>query len=294
MINDIDIGLKNGGRIKIRYAREDVSPETYFDHLHEHDCCEICMIKSGSMLHIANGKAYTLRRGDVFFSRPGELHYAFCHETSVYERYALWLPREIFSEPQGDALGFLFMPALAAANLFRVREGRCDEMFAMLDKLRPYLSAEQPDKLTAYGITAGIISFLSTEAEAYVGSRPEELLPSNIPPIVNRAILYIRENYRQPGGVKYIADSFHMNCDYLSRVFRRYTGQTLHEYLVNVRIRESRIMLKRGCGVTETAFACGFNSTSYFIKVFFAAVGQTPAAFRRSGKQFVYKTEQKS
>ena len=98
-------------------------------------------------------------------------------------------------------------------------------------------------------------------------------------------IRYVRDNYRTIDGISEIADHFYINKDYLTRVFRRFTGFTVHDYIRSVRISKSRMMLGGGAGVTETAFACGFNSTSYFIRVFTRAVGVTPAEFRRAGRK---------
>lgn len=283
---DTIVRLKNNKNLKIRYACEKVSPDTYFDHLHSHDFCEICIVLSGDMLHIAKDKSYFLRPGDVFFCRPGDKHYAFCRGDSIYERFALWLPRSIFSEVTDDALPFMDDPLLREFNLFRVRKERRDALFALLEALKPLLLSEKGEThLVLYGKLAELVTFISAEAKQYTGryANGEELPRRNLPGLVNHTIIYIRDNFANLNGVSEIAESLHIHRDHLSRTFKKHTGMTVHEYLLNVRINESRTMLLSGASVTETAFACGFNSTSYFIKVFTHANGMTPSKFKKSG-----------
>ena len=97
MRQEISIPLTSGQKIRVRYAREEVSPETYYDHMHDHSLLEVCIFLSGRMLHFSGGHTYRLSRGDIFFARPGELHYALAAEDSVYERFAFWIPEDFFS-----------------------------------------------------------------------------------------------------------------------------------------------------------------------------------------------------
>lgn len=282
---DVKLKLNDGNSIKIRYAQEHVTPDTYFDHLHAHSWYEICIIVSGDMLHLANEKTYSLRRGDVFICRPGDLHYAVCREDSVYERFAFWLPVSAFSDLRYDVFSFMHQDLLKDYNLFRISKANREVFFKLLDSLKPALvSGKDANSLFLYGKVAEITAFLSNEAKEYVRTHPNPQPYINIPTLVNRAMIYIRDNFAHVKGVSEIADNLHINRDYLSRIFKKHTEMTIHDYLINVRLNESKIMLLRGAGVTETAFACGFNSTSYFIRVFVKSMGKTPNEFKKSGK----------
>lgn len=289
---DRTVELNGGRRIKLRYAREEVTPETYFDHLHSHRFIEICIPISGEMLHMANGVQYMLRKGDIFFCRPGDEHYAFCREASVYERYAVWLPSDAFSEVMTDAFGFMRSDRFASKNFFRILPERQEKFYSGLDGLGGFLMSDgSTDGLALFGASAWLMSGIAEEAENCLGEQGGSIA-GKIPPLVSRVILYVRENFGHPIGVAEIADNFNVNRDYLSRLFRIHTGTTLHGYLVFVRIRAAKDLLSAGAGVTETAFACGFNSTSYFIKVFSAHTGVTPARFCDSrGEKAAEKSE---
>jgi AraC-like DNA-binding protein len=293
MRRHITLALTGNDPIKIRYAREDVSPETYYDHIHDHPFLEICIIISGRMLHFAGGKTYMLRYGDVFFCRSRELHYALAAEASVYERYAFWVPENAFSWIEGGneaALGVFSDSRYQDTNVLRIPVGSREKLNALLEEIK---KCTEPDsgvsQLCILGHLAELLVFINKEA----GSADEVSAKGagEMPRIIYDVIRYVRMNYRTLNGIDEIAAHFYINKDYLTRVFRRYTGFTVHDYIRSVRISKSKILLEKGTGVTETGFSCGFNSTSYFIRVFEKATGVTPAKYRGSGREFIENRE---
>lgn len=281
MRQEIAIPLSDGRKIKVRYANEAVSPETYYDHMHAHDVIEVCIFLSGRMLHFSGGHTYRLSFGDIFFARPGELHYALAAEESVYERYALWFPEDLFAflaSGEEQSVGVFRDTRLGEGRVFRLRSGSESELLARLGALRAALGGEET--LVTLGRLFDVISYINNNAE---GGDPasDGGFEREIPPLIHRVIRYVRENYQTITGVDEVADKFYINRDYLTRVFSKYTGLTVHEYIRVIRIKQAKAMLADGVGVTETAYACGFNSTSYFIRVFGKAVGVTPSKYRK-------------
>ncbi|HHT54600.1 MAG TPA: AraC family transcriptional regulator [Clostridiales bacterium] len=294
MRQHVVLALSGNHPAKIRYAREKVSPETYYDHMHEHPFMEICLILSGKMLHFAGRKTYRLSFGDVFFCRPGEPHYALAAEDSVYERYAIWIPGDAFSWIEGGnkaTLGIFYDERFSGTNLLRIPPDTRDKFKELLEDIKQCTDpASELPPLTVLGRLAELLIFINNEA-GYPERNSELYGPADMPHIIYDVIRYVRKNYRTLSGVDEIANHFYMNKDYLTRVFRRYTGFTVHDYIRSVRISRSKMMLKKGKGVTETAFASGFNSTSYFIRVFARATGVTPGKYRATGKEIIENSE---
>ena len=68
---------------------------------------------------------------------------------------------------------------------------------------------------------------------------------------------------------------------YVSRVFRRYTGMALWDYVNSFRIARARELLEHSdMTVTEIAFAAGFNEPAYFSRMFRKFTGKSPRHFR--------------
>ena len=290
MRKEIAIPLASGQKIRVRYANEEVSPETYYDHMHDHSFLEVCIFLSGKMLHFSGGHTYRLSRGDIFFARPGELHYALAAENSVYERYAFWIPEDVFSfivSGEDSTVRVFKDEKRGERRVFRLCEGAEDELINRLLRLRESLSCDE--NMVIFGRLCEVISYINKNAEDTDSSYGTET--GEIPSVIHKVVRYVRENYQTITGVDEIADKFYINRDYLTRVFSKYTGMTVHDYIRVMRVNRARAMLSDGYSVTETAYTCGFNSTSYFIRVFSKSVGRTPAKYRISDEHRTSKSD---
>ena len=103
-----------------------------------------------------------------------------------------------------------------------------------------------------------------------------------------KAVLrWIEENYADPITLEQLAAIASMNPKYFCQFFKKYTRRSPIDYLNMYRIDSACRMLRvSGCSVTETAFSCGFNDLSYFVKTFKKYKGITPKKYR---KQFELK-----
>ena len=77
-----------------------------------------------------------------------------------------------------------------------------------------------------------------------------------------------------------LADAVHLSCGHLSRVFRKTTGITLEQYLIQQRVElAKRALLDPRLNVAEVAELCGFCNPAYFASVFKKHVKCTPREF---------------
>ncbi len=97
---------------------------------------------------------------------------------------------------------------------------------------------------------------------------------------ISRIVQYINENYSKITTIDQIADAFYLSKFYLCRLFTKELGISLISYLNMVKIRAACAMIEaRKMTMTEIALQCGFNSSSYFCKVFKAETGLSPKAY---------------
>ncbi|MGH8188177.1 MAG: helix-turn-helix domain-containing protein, partial [Steroidobacteraceae bacterium] len=74
-----------------------------------------------------------------------------------------------------------------------------------------------------------------------------------------------------------LARSVGMSMFHFTRVFTELVGESPHRYLGEARLRAAQSMLQAGRSVTETCFACGFNSLSHFHDRFTGRYGVAPS-----------------
>ena len=83
--------------------------------------------------------------------------------------------------------------------------------------------------------------------------------------------------------VQKIAAEFGYHPNYISQIFKESTDKTLRDYLTHYRIRMAKNLLRTTeLDVGTIGWKCGFNSVSYFIKVFRQHTGMTPHKFQKS------------
>ena len=70
---------------------------------------------------------------------------------------------------------------------------------------------------------------------------------------------------------------------YLSRLFVRYLGCSVYEYLTNYRITKAKelLLMRRDRKIQEISHDVGYTDSSHFIVMFKKLTGMTPTQFRR-------------
>lgn len=100
------------------------------------------------------------------------------------------------------------------------------------------------------------------------------------------AILFIEEHHKEPLTLKEIAASIHVSKSECCRCFQRSLGLTPFEYLMKYRIFESTRKMMRGSAeaesISELAASVGFNSPSYYNKLFRKYVKCTPSEYKKA------------
>lgn len=122
-----------------------------------------------------------------------------------------------------------------------------------------------------------------------------ESLPSSQQPsqlYVRRAIEFLHQNYDRSIQVKEVALSVNVHPGYLHRIFRTHTGQTLTDYLNQLRMEKARMLLGQGeIPVAEIADYVGISSRQYFHLLFKKYSGCTPIEYRNSIERHYWSEE---
>ena len=93
-------------------------------------------------------------------------------------------------------------------------------------------------------------------------------------------IKYLNENYEKDISLTKLAEIFHLNASYISKLIKSETGLTYSQYLTELRIGKAKELLKTtNLSLTEISEAVGFNDYFYFIKKFKKVVGVTPGHY---------------
>ena len=108
---------------------------------------------------------------------------------------------------------------------------------------------------------------------------PEKIVKSN--QIVSKAIQLVKQRFQENITLDIVAEELGVSSFYLSKLFHKHTGMNFTEYLTQKRIAQAKRMLENGeMNIKEIAYATGFNSQSYFSKIFKKYVGIAPSDYK--------------
>lgn len=93
---------------------------------------------------------------------------------------------------------------------------------------------------------------------------------------------YITDHYAELCSAENIANEVNLSPNYLRRKFKEATGQTILEYLTEVRLNKAAELLKTSTlKVKEISVRVGYENISYFTQLFSKEFGVTPNEYKK-------------
>ncbi len=98
---------------------------------------------------------------------------------------------------------------------------------------------------------------------------------------LTRVTDFIKEHYTSDISREGLAAAVGMNYNYMSRLFKVYTGKKLSEYMNQLRVEDAAGKLKdKNAKIIDIALSVGFESLVTFNRVFKKTMGETPTEYR--------------
>ncbi len=144
----------------------------------------------------------------------------------------------------------------------------------IIDKLADIKNTKLSGMMTDSSALKNLVLELYTEMNTHKIHQQNE--------VFHNIITYVTNNYQENLTLKSLAIKFYVNPIYLGRLFKKNTGTLFNEYLTNIRIEKSKVLLlKTNKKIYEIAEEIGFNDPNYFIAKFLKAEGTTPSQYRK-------------
>ena len=107
----------------------------------------------------------------------------------------------------------------------------------------------------------------------------------NYPSPIRKCVSFIDLNLHSKITLDELAEISGLSKDYLSQLFKKTTGLNITEYIMKKRLNSAKQLLDRDVNISDTAYALGFCSESYFISCFKKKYGITPKEYiKNKGK----------
>ena len=104
-------------------------------------------------------------------------------------------------------------------------------------------------------------------------------------PLTENIKNYIRENLTYGFSMEELADTFNYTPKYLGIIFKQRTGKTIKEYCNYLKVEQAKsLLVDTDTSIESIASQVGFNSVTYFDKIFHKTAGLSPRVYRSTSK----------
>ncbi|MDF2512460.1 MAG: hypothetical protein K0S04_2326 [Herbinix sp.] len=255
--------------------------------LHHHDFYECYYFISGDVTYMIEGKSYQLMPGDIILINSKELHQPIIHNSETpYERIVIWLNRN-------------FLSSLCTENTNLIR---CFEDEGKENVIRADVEAQQSIRTILHKLLK-LENYSGMGLELLYRAYVTELLillnnllffqteRYNITfeksSLIEEIIDYINSHLEEAITIEELSQQFYLSRFHLLREFKKYSGTTLHKFIVQKKLILAKELILQGIPITQVYERCGFGDYSNFFRAFKNEYGVTPKQFF----QLMYQSE---
>ena len=98
---------------------------------------------------------------------------------------------------------------------------------------------------------------------------------------IKRGKEYINDNLNHKFLLDDIARAAYISPFHFLRIFKRFTGITLHQYVLSLRVERAKSFFRQQLSIAETFNRLGFSNQVHFTRVFKKMTGLTPMQYKR-------------
>ncbi len=262
-----------------------VRPHTRFIHFpeHTHDYVEVVYMCSGETTHIVNGRTICLHSGELLFLSQSATHEVCRAEAEDIAVNFIVLPQ--FFDSALAAIGEEETPIRRfLVSCLCGQSGDAGYLHFQVAEIRPIqnlvenllwiLLRDTPGKRKMSQMTMALLFMLLVGNTDTLAEEDQE------DAAVFQVLRYVESNYRE-GSLADASERMHYDPCWLSRETRRRTGKTFTQLMQKKRLAQAAFLLRSTRRkVDDISVAVGYENVSYFHRLFSAAYGCSPKAFR--------------
>lgn len=262
----------------IRYERRIYNPNKCNVNFHLHEEFEIYFLISGDVNYFVEKNMYPIKFGDVMITNNQEIHKPSFQNDNVYERITLQFAPHIvrkFNSPSLDLLSCFLNKPKGQQNKITLQPSQINEflrLFNQIENLKPHAGY----KILKLNYLIELLVWINIIFKDV--NRSDNL--SSMPELLTSLLDYIDMNLEKDLTLESLSTKFYVDRFYMGRIFKKYIGNNIHEYILFKRISKAKQILSEGYSVTDTCELCGFNDYSNFLKMFKRTVGISPGKYK--------------
>ena len=252
---------------------------------HWHEEIELVYLSKGTLQCAVGNRRFPLRKGEALFINTGIPH-AFFEESGIpYEESDIvFHPRLIYGDVGSIFYEKYMLPLMRCPSMagFAFRKDLDWQREAALSIKEAVTVCRTKPELYEFTVREALTNVFTLLLRHNSGEQQQtEARSSFLMERVKRMLDYFHSHYQESISVEQLAKQANICKRECQRDFKKVLGLTPTQYFEQYRLAMSlRLLTESSCSIIEIADQCGFQSPSYFTKLFREKYGVTPTAFR--------------
>ncbi len=247
---------------------------------HYHPEYELTCILQGRGKKLVGDSYENFREGDLVLLGPNLPHTWISDKRrkencrAIVIQFSPAFVEQILQFWELTALEKLFINSYKGLQLNHVKTNQCVKL------MQEMIGASEVHK---FSLLLQVFDLLSTmQATSLASAKYRAMKGNDNQQRINQVFQYVEREFKQGLSLKKAADSIHLSQSAFCKFFKRASGKTFSDYTNDIRIAHAcQLLMETDKPIRAIALESGFESLTYFNRVFLKKKKLRPGAFRK-------------
>lgn len=255
-----------------------------FPHWHDHH--EIVYVHDASCTVHVNGLPILCEKGELLFIPGGSLHGILPSDDSSYT--AIVLGDTLFRELSIDthvaaSLSVYFTDQIQEPIKVTTQNETYTQLQSEILRIIHLYMHQSVDfelyiKIELLAFLLRLRPFLTLKTDVQI----HHITTQRTIDLLKKSIEYITVHYQEKLTIEKLSAQCNMSAQHFCRLFKNYTGKTVIEYMLDLRIAQANHLLATSdLPITQIPELTGFCNPNYFSRMYKQKMGCTPSVYRK-------------
>lgn len=247
---------------------------------HYHPELELTYIIKGKGRRLVGDSYEKFGEGDFVFIGPNLPHTWVSEKkgkekcSAIVIQFTQTFKEQLLNFPETASLQKLFTKAERGVQFNGIKKSKC---LALLQQMIA------SNELVRMGLLFQLLELLLHKKTTIVASaKYKPMKGTENQQRINKVFQYVQKEFKEGISLKKAASIIHLSESAFCKFFKRASGKTFSDYNNDIRIAHAcELLLETDQPISEIAFECGFESLTYFNRVFLKKKRVNPGKFRK-------------
>lgn len=239
---------------------------------------------SGDRRWISTKAIRTSHAGDAGISKPHVYHRNCSMSDTPYDRYVIKVKTQIF-QPIIDIIGEEELDFICSNYLHFTKDSQKIIHSMYEEMLQEYNKNTSYSQLILQGMVYKLFFYMYKN---HIPSEEDEhtLYINKFDERIQTSLCYIKDNLMDGSSIEDVAAYVSLSPSHFSRLFKNVTGSSYTDYITDVRLQHTQILLgTTDLSINDIAAKVGVSNGNYISTLFKKRYGITPTDYRKEIKK---------